>query len=221
MWITIFFRFVSSVSAAYLVMSILGVAVSIRAWAPFAVLGEAIYTESNSSPSYVPLIPSATPDTVEVYGSLNPHHQDPLEHTMNTSDDNIGPSDQQFNKWAVMDDEAEPFVPLDDSGAEATMQDKAGTIFGIQNVFIVTSQLLATGFTSILFALTDAGSQPFVNMVDNQASNTTLPDAKLIGDVSHMAQKPFDSVGLLFRLGGICAAVASYMCWRLSRQLQL
>ena len=67
-------------------------------------------------------------------------------------------------------------------------------------MFIVTSQLLATGFTSMLFALTDApGSQPFGNMADTQTSNATLPDATLIGEVSHMAQKPFDSVGLLFR----------------------
>ena len=48
---------------------------------------------------------------------------------MNISDDNIGQSEQQFNKWMVMDDEAEPFVPLDDSGSKATVQDKAGTIF--------------------------------------------------------------------------------------------
>ena len=48
---------------------------------------------------------------------------------MNTSDDDITQTEQQFNKWMDMDDEAGPFVPMDDSGSEATVQDKAGTIF--------------------------------------------------------------------------------------------
>ncbi|KAF8339114.1 uncharacterized protein EI90DRAFT_3286622 [Cantharellus anzutake] len=240
--------FVDSVATASIIMLIVGISASVHAWAPGAVLGEVIHTTSTNprSRSSYALVSASEPISVEVRSSMEAHHGDASKRVPGTSGyehvDHHRAQRHHINdsiEFKDIDDE-------DDSGTESAVQDKAGTIFGIQNVFIVLSQFVAIGVSSIVFALTEypvGGSSVDAEVM--LKSNATSPVTEAIRGMSREAmradtgKKPFDSIGFLLRrvilffcerasilkclqnrLGAISSAVATYMCWKLSKQIR-
>ncbi|KAF7311285.1 MFS general substrate transporter [Mycena kentingensis (nom. inval.)] len=89
---------------------------------------------------------------------------------------------------------------------------KAGVILGIHNISIVVPQFLITGLTAIILAIFDADPPPI------HPENTTMVDV----DVREgpVAGRGRNSVVIIFRLGGLWAAVAFVLAWRLARELR-
>ncbi|KAF5324984.1 hypothetical protein D9619_009553 [Psilocybe cf. subviscida] len=130
-----------------------------------------------------------------------------------------------------------------------TLSAKAGIILGIHNIFLVIPQFLVTGFSAVLFALFDPkkpalpahrgpvapGHQPVNGTVRLAMGNETVADVaarsvELLRDVVFAVRaEDVDEAGeeghsntvvYIFRIGGIAAAFAFVLCWRLSRELR-
>ncbi|KAF9525301.1 major facilitator superfamily domain-containing protein [Crepidotus variabilis] len=125
-----------------------------------------------------------------------------------------------------------------------SLSSKAGIILGIHNIFIVIPQFLVTGFSAILFALFDP-KQPAlpshhrppvaphpgpVGAVGNitAASEAALNAAKQVTDLTGLLipraevaeNANSNSVVYIFRIGGVAAAFAFVLSYRLSRELK-
>ncbi|KAH7882867.1 major facilitator superfamily domain-containing protein [Phlebopus sp. FC_14] len=106
---------------------------------------------------------------------------------------------------------------------------QAGAILGIHNLFIVIPQFLVTGLSSIVFAIFDPeksvlhGHHPG----NTQSGNETIPTAQDVTrpllpreELPDLPDDRPNSVAIIFRLGGISAAIAFILCWRLSKELK-
>lgn len=122
------------------------------------------------------------------------------------------------------------------SANERNIEDQAGIILGIHNIFIVIPQFIITGLSSILFAIMDpeksvlashgapgpAGSLPGSPI----GNSTAAHEPRFSGNVlppraeGEAAVKGADSVGVIFRIGGVSAAVACVLSLRLARELK-
>ncbi|KAF8653633.1 hypothetical protein AX16_003785 [Volvariella volvacea WC 439] len=111
------------------------------------------------------------------------------------------------------------------------LSSKAGIILGIHNIFIVIPQFLVTGISSIMFALLDPNKS--VLPAHNASGAASIPSN--ITDVSEEDVQPVviarafeggdnpadsNAIVYIFRLGGIAAAIAFILCWRLARELR-
>ncbi|WVQ80005.1 hypothetical protein IAT38_002106 [Cryptococcus sp. DSM 104549] len=127
-------------------------------------------------------------------------------------------------------------------GAKGTA-DKAGVILGIHNVFLVLPQFIVTLMSSIIFYLMEPekglpahhpGTIPVPGnaTLTDAASAVTEAAAEATGEVVRRAVHAWmwskregvdvdvsspDAVGLIFRIGGISAAIGGWICWRLGR----
>ncbi|XAO26016.1 hypothetical protein I312_104849 [Cryptococcus bacillisporus CA1280] len=125
--------------------------------------------------------------------------------------------------------------------------DKAGVILGIHNVFLVLPQFIVTVLSSVIFWLMEPskslpthhpGSVPVPDTNATAAAviaNFSVPEdvASATMEVAGQVAKRVvelvsregvdvdvsspDAVGLIFRIGGVSAAVGGWICWRLAR----
>ncbi|KEP48937.1 MFS transporter, sucrose transporter [Rhizoctonia solani 123E] len=98
---------------------------------------------------------------------------------------------------------------------------KAGIILGIHNLVVVLPQFLVTGLSAVLFALLE----PHRSVLHGKhpgnvppGTNITLP-LNILETREEETNASSDSIGLIFRVGGVSAAVASLLAWRLAREL--
>jgi len=115
------------------------------------------------------------------------------------------------------------------------LSSKAGVILGIHNIFIVIPQFLVTGLSSIIFAIFEPGKSVLhghspgntspksgnlttLGIEDNNNMSNVIPLRRL-GDNVDVSGGP-NSVAIIFRLGGVAAAVAFILCCRLSRDMR-
>jgi len=113
---------------------------------------------------------------------------------------------------------------------------KAGVIIGIHNISLVIPQFLVTGLSSIIFALFDSGNDVhghsthhFVNGTDADTVAGGGDDlarlavraltARQEGEETTATDGP-NAVAIIFRLGGVAAAVGFILAWRLARELK-
>ncbi|KAK6910943.1 hypothetical protein I203_104978 [Kwoniella mangroviensis CBS 8507] len=139
-----------------------------------------------------------------------------------------------------------PTSPRTSSSATRTQEkgqstaDKAGVILGIHNVFLVLPQFVVTFLSSIIFYLMEPekglpAHHPHTtipltgNVTDSSAVTEGLEGVVaglgeevvkrlIVGRAEGMVEggSP-DAVGLIFRIGGMSAAIGGWICWRLSR----
>ncbi|OCF75727.1 solute carrier family 45, member 1/2/4 [Kwoniella mangroviensis CBS 8886] len=139
-----------------------------------------------------------------------------------------------------------PTSPQTSSSATRTQEkgqstaDKAGVILGIHNVFLVLPQFVVTFLSSIIFYLMEPekglpAHHPHTtipltgNVTDPSAVTEGLEGVVaglgeevvkrlIVGRAEGMVEggSP-DAVGLIFRIGGMSAAIGGWICWRLSR----
>ncbi|KAG9313671.1 hypothetical protein JVU11DRAFT_6016 [Chiua virens] len=104
---------------------------------------------------------------------------------------------------------------------------QAGAIIGIHNMFIVVPQFLVTGLASIIFAIFD----PEKSVLHGHASTTEQPGDGMATPASQDAARLFprsddsakaspNSIAIIFRLGGVAAAVALILSYRLAKELK-
>ncbi|WWD19321.1 hypothetical protein CI109_103779 [Kwoniella shandongensis] len=122
------------------------------------------------------------------------------------------------------------------TGSGRGTADKAGVILGIHNVFLVLPQFIVTFLSAIIFYLmepdkslpshrpgtipisTNTTTSDITDVTEDMARRTVdliLLKTRAEGVVGD-ASSP-DAVGLIFRIGGVSAAIGGYLCWRLSR----
>ncbi|QRV84507.1 MFS/sugar transport protein [Ceratobasidium sp. AG-Ba] len=113
---------------------------------------------------------------------------------------------------------------LEAAGGNAPTDDgigsKAGIILGIHNLVVVLPQFLVTGLSAILFALLEPQRSVLHgnhNATIPPGTNITLP---LMTREEVEEDASSDSIGLIFRIGGVSAAIAGLLAWRLSRELR-
>ncbi|KIJ37094.1 hypothetical protein M422DRAFT_69504 [Sphaerobolus stellatus SS14] len=116
---------------------------------------------------------------------------------------------------------------------ERSIEDMAGIILGIHNVFIVIPQFIITGLSSIIFAIMD----PARSVLDSDGHHPALPGgvpgvsangtvANAMADglqpraEGEVTMRNVDSVAVIFRIGGLSAAVACVLAVRLGRELK-
>jgi len=114
---------------------------------------------------------------------------------------------------------------------------KAGIILGIHNIFIVIPQLIIAGLASIVFAIFEPGKSVLhghhpgnvipamngtsVSLTEDPSQNVTaaaLLWRQVEGGV--VAKEGVNSVAVIFRIGGVSAAIACVLCWRLAKELR-
>ncbi|KAH7337847.1 major facilitator superfamily domain-containing protein [Rhizoctonia solani] len=98
---------------------------------------------------------------------------------------------------------------------------KAGIILGIHNLVVVLPQFLVTGLSAVLFALLE----PHRSVLHGKHPGSVPPGTNITLPLNNLeireeeADASSDSIGLIFRIGGVSAAVASLLAWRLAREL--
>ncbi|KAL7422583.1 hypothetical protein Q5752_003231 [Cryptotrichosporon argae] len=121
----------------------------------------------------------------------------------------------------------DPAAPGPSAAATA---DKAGLILGIHNVFVVLPQFIITVFASAVFYLLEHDSPAAPShaggVIGVGSNNGTLVETadgaavevvRLVGREANSSGSP-DAVGLIFRVGGVAAAVGAYATYRLARR---
>lgn len=108
------------------------------------------------------------------------------------------------------------------------LSSQAGAILGIHNIFIVVPQFLVTGLSSIIFAMFD----PQKSVLHSHHPGNPIPVDSTITTSGDVMRQILDrdedpsvntgpnSIAIIFRLGGVAAAVAFVLCWRLARELK-
>ncbi|KAK4689643.1 solute carrier family 45, member 1/2/4, partial [Tremellales sp. Uapishka_1] len=115
-----------------------------------------------------------------------------------------------------------PESPLASNGKGTA--DKAGVILGIHNVFLVLPQFVVTFMSSIIFYLMEPATglpphHPGVIPIESTGNSTMIPDLE---EISRLMRRDDDAspaaVGLIFRIGGVSAAVGGYICYRMGKR---
>ncbi|KAL1413550.1 hypothetical protein Q8F55_001324 [Vanrija albida] len=97
--------------------------------------------------------------------------------------------------------------------------DKAGIILGIHNVFIVLPQFVSTGISSLVFAIMAPGGSKDVAAAATTTARAVVQLAtRAESAVSGAAKGAPNAVGVIFRIGGLSAAIGAYLAWRLGRR---
>ncbi|KIJ62081.1 hypothetical protein HYDPIDRAFT_189174 [Hydnomerulius pinastri MD-312] len=108
------------------------------------------------------------------------------------------------------------------------LSSQAGAIIGIHNMFIVIPQFLVTGISSIIFAIVDPdksvlhGHHPGNTLPGNGTITPAAQDVArhLIPREDEFPESGPNSIAIIFRLGGVAAAIAFVLCLRLAKELK-
>ncbi|SPO22405.1 related to general alpha-glucoside permease [Ustilago trichophora] len=90
-------------------------------------------------------------------------------------------------------------------GGSSSTSSHAGTVLGLHNIAVVIPQFLVTAVSSLIFAIMESGS-------DNGQDRGGADEGATPGG------RNSDALGIIFRLGGICALVAGILAVRLVRR---
>ena len=123
-----------------------------------------------------------------------------------------------------------PVASMLNTPGETSTADKAGVILGIHNVFIVLPQFVVTIMASLIFYLMEPSTEmpshhpstiPIVgNVTEAVISGDPLArmgSTSLLPREGMVEAKSSDAVGLIFRIGGVSAAISGFICMRLAR----
>lgn len=194
----------NNIGAATVLIAMAGYSWSVTSWGPYSLLGI--------------LIQSGLADTQDV--AAGAYQSVPMSDSLSSgTGDGFGeagePASRRQHQEAEEEDEEailsfDPSRPPSDamstSGGSAGSH-QTGTILGIHNTAIVIPQLVVSLLASLIFAFYDGGGS---TTGDKQGS------APAAGPVATSSQG--DTIGLVFRLGGIASIAAGFYTIRLARQ---
>ncbi|RHZ75896.1 hypothetical protein Glove_208g179 [Diversispora epigaea] len=169
-----------SVFQADLIISLIGISWATSMWAPFSLLGEIIATNTEN-----------IANTTNTLGDIGEDSR--RDSISQLSSSTIGLVER--NRINV-EDHVYRLVETSGGNSDSGRID-SGTILGIHNMYIVLPQFCATFFSSIVFALLDPGTA-----VSNDNEERTI--IKRHGETDAGA----DSIGFVFRCGGLMAIIA-------------
>lgn len=199
-WLTWPIASSKSIGAATILIAMAGYSWSVTSWGPYSLLGI--------------LLQSGMADIQNV--AAGAYQSVPMRDSWSsgTGDASAEGGERQFQE--AEEDEEAAILSFHTSGApgdstttssEATGSHQAGTILGIHNTAIVIPQLAVSLLASLIFAFYDNGG---LSGGDKQGS------APAATPVTPSSQG--DTIGLVFRLGGIASVAAGIYTIRLARQ---
>jgi solute carrier family 45 protein 1/2/4 len=106
------------------------------------------------------------------------------------------------------------------------LSSQAGAILGIHNMFIVIPQFLVTGLSSIIFSIFDPdksilhGHHPGNTQPGNGTATPQDVTRHRFPRSDDLVQTKPNSIAIIFRLGGLAAAIAFFLSWRLAKELK-
>ncbi|KIO33059.1 hypothetical protein M407DRAFT_65899, partial [Tulasnella calospora MUT 4182] len=219
--------FSTSVDNASALITLTGFSWAVSQWVPFSLvarISSADLRPSASTPSSSR--PPATPST-----SRTNSHASGANETIVASALEKGRKDDSSDAESDVGSDEELMLEKHGEGhGDGGMSNKAGIILGIHNIFVVIPQFLVTGLSSILFALLEphksvldqghaghpaAGNVPNKNITDA----TSAAVAEVVRATLEPREAPVegsgDSIGIIFRIGGVSAFIACGLCWKL------
>ncbi|KAI5475906.1 MFS transporter, sucrose transport protein [Pseudohyphozyma bogoriensis] len=111
----------------------------------------------------------------------------------------------------------------DADGEENEGGDQAGVVLGCHNIYIVLPQFLVTALSALIFALfapqhSVAGAGHA--LPTNETMIDALPDITrtLLRRAEDSSAGGWDALGMIFRIGGISAAISAVLCWKMTRE---
>ncbi|WWC71291.1 uncharacterized protein I206_105245 [Kwoniella pini CBS 10737] len=163
-------------------------------------------------------------------------HSDEYSRSDISEEDDLPRGSTQSNHRTISPRPASPHLPSTDKGPSTA--DKAGVILGIHNVFLVLPQFVVTFLSSIIFYLmepekglpahnphtiipisgnvTDTSGEGIESVVSEIGDEVIKRLISRAEGLTSEGSSP-DAVGLIFRIGGVSAAIGGYLCWRSSR----
>ncbi|KAF8609436.1 MFS general substrate transporter [Ceratobasidium sp. AG-I] len=165
---------------ASFIFVLIGLCSAVSAWAPYALLGEAIAAEQPGG---------------RVRGGASTADLDDLNLALlNETDD-----------WENLERASESQTQQPPPETEHAPQ-QAGVILGIHNIFVVIPQFVIIGVSSAVFALLD--TQQLLHPGKSSGTDPIPPG------------KQSESIGVVFRIGGICSGVAALLTLQLAKSLK-
>ncbi|GAA5882172.1 hypothetical protein JCM16303_002262 [Sporobolomyces ruberrimus] len=113
--------------------------------------------------------------------------------------------------------------------------DQAGVILGCHNIYLVLPQFLVTALSSIIFAILDPGKSVLGSHAPASSSSSDTPSSRIKRAVADGVRyvliereeagdegegkdgKGYNSLSLIFQIGGIAALVSTFICFRMWR----
>ncbi|KAF9219205.1 MFS general substrate transporter [Gyrodon lividus] len=248
----------SSVSGATFIMSVTGFCWAITQWAPFALLAEAILSQSASGDA-------GSIHLADTRSTRAGHLRNDVEHNadsdetqqlfqadldedeenapnacshihpharLGNSGARVGRVDIDFSASPYYDSRCAENAMTSSSGSGRKLANglssQAGAILGIHNIFIVIPQFLVTGLSSIIFSIFDPDNSVLhgYHPGNTQPGNGTMTPAAqdvtgyLLTRLDELSQSKPNSIAIIFRLGGVAAAIAFFLSWRLAKELK-
>jgi solute carrier family 45 protein 1/2/4 len=219
-------------------ITITGFSAAVSAWAPFALLAEAILTEPITPNNEVSSIrPANTRQWPQRQQGLHQGERDVLlaqdedvdeetglkyqrrDYGAQLSRDNIQSEDYASVSGEQATNGGVNAVSRSDRAVSSTLSSKAGIILGIHNIFIVIPQFLVSGLAIIVFAI-------FESPKPSSPDHRVLGGKGLVGSLllDHSTQgevEPhLDSMVYLFCMAGVAACSAFLLCGWLSREIR-
>ncbi|CAE6423685.1 unnamed protein product [Rhizoctonia solani] len=158
---------------ASFIFVLIGLCSAVSAWAPYALLGEAIAAEQQGG---------------RIHGGASQADLDVSLALLNDAED-----------WENV--QRVPEAPASEQGPQ-----QAGIILGIHNIFVVIPQFVIIGVSSAIFALLD--TKQLLHPGGSDASDGLA------------AGKQAESIGVIFRIGGICSGIAAFLTLQLAKSLR-
>ncbi|PWN18480.1 hypothetical protein BCV69DRAFT_233639, partial [Microstroma glucosiphilum] len=191
-----------SIGAATILIAMAGYSWSVTSWGPYSLLGI--------------LIQSGLADTQN--GAAGAYQSVPMSDGLSngTEDDSREAEELASRRQEAVDEDEEAILSFDPSrppddlitaSGEAAGSHQAGTILGIHNTAIVIPQLFVSLLASVIFAF-----------YDNRGSSTTDQPGSAPAAAPATSSSQGDTIGLVFRLGGIASIAAGFYTIRLARQ---
>ncbi|KZP28701.1 MFS general substrate transporter, partial [Athelia psychrophila] len=241
--------FISTVWGATALVAVTGMAWAVTLWAPFSLLGEAILSEPSSEHGSI-IVADARHARHRMSGEEEEEEGERERFLVVIADDEdeehsdddderkrgrlgmMGNSSAQLSMLDMHAAAGEEYQIHDQPGPSGNdLSAKAGIILGIHNICIVIPQLLITCLSSIIFALFD----PTKSVLHGKPPGSVAGNGTVIAKSMEMdsgTENLFlrseeggeaagvDSVAIIFRLGGIAAAIAFVLSLRLARELK-
>lgn len=241
---------VSSVGGATFIMSVTGFCWAIAQWAPFTLLAEAILshpvTDGETTSIYLEdtrsnprsRMEDDEQDADETQHLVDSDLEDPTHSrtaSLEREDDDGYPMINREARVSQIDINASSTQMSRDASPPHKLKknlnglsSQAGAILGIHNLFIVVPQFLVTGLSSIIFAIFDPQKSVLHGHYPGNAipaDDTIATSGDVMRQILNRDEDPSvktgpNSIAIIFRLGGVAAAVAFVLCWRLAKELK-
>ncbi|TXT15735.1 hypothetical protein VHUM_00238 [Vanrija humicola] len=219
--------FTTTVGGAYFLIGVTGISWALTQWAPFALIGELVLIDGTRDQSSAHQLRNASAASVvfdhreESYPMRTSVSRRRSHETVDLNgpppfDASVPPTrpkDFDHDTTVILrhsDDfsvaSQEDIAALNRASPTegSSTADKAGIILGIHNVFIVLPQFVSTAISSLVFAIMAPGGG--------------AKDAADESAISGAAKGSPNAVGVIFRIGGLSAAIGAYLAWRLGKR---